>query len=72
MRGWRRFLKLLSDPPPLPRKRLQFHPTAHLHRHRAPMIAEMVQDEEILIVRVLHGRQDWQRYLPWKPAIILP
>ncbi|RUM09787.1 type II toxin-antitoxin system RelE/ParE family toxin [Rhizobium chutanense] len=31
-----------------------------LHPYHAHMIAYMIRDEDILIVRVLHGREDWQ------------
>lgn len=55
--------ELLSENPHLARERMEFHPPIRLHPYRAHMIVYVGAGEGILVVRVLHGRQDWERYL---------
>ncbi|QNT71077.1 type II toxin-antitoxin system RelE/ParE family toxin [Defluviicoccus vanus] len=47
----------------LARERAEFDPPVRLHPYQAHMIAYIIRDDGILIIRVLHGRQDWERYL---------
>ena len=54
---------LLTDNPRLARERTEFLPPVRLHPHDAHMIAYVIDGRGILIVRVLHGRQDWEHYL---------
>ena len=54
---------LLSRHPPLARERTEFRRPVRLHPHGAHLIAYTVDDEGVLIVRLLHGRQDWRRHL---------
>jgi toxin ParE1/3/4 len=54
---------LLAANPLLARERTEFNPPVRLHPYQAHMIAYVVRDDGILIIRVLHGRQDWERYL---------
>ena len=53
--------ELLADNPRMARERLELNPPMRLHPHRAHIIAYTIHEEGILIVRVLHGREDWQR-----------
>lgn len=56
--------ELLAENPHLARERPEFDPPVRLHPYKAHIIAYVVQNDGILIVRVLHGRQAWERYLP--------
>jgi toxin ParE1/3/4 len=56
--------ELLAENPHLARERREFDPPVRLHPYQAHMIAYVVRDDGILIIRVLHGRQAWERYLP--------
>lgn len=55
--------ELLSDNPYMARERSELKPPARLHPYGAHMIVYVLQDSGILVVRVLHGRQDWQSLL---------
>jgi toxin ParE1/3/4 len=61
--GLTRTFELLSANPHLARERPEFDPPVRLHPYEAHLIAYMIRDDGLLIVRVLHGRQDWERYL---------
>ena len=54
---------LLANNLRMTRERPEFRPPVRLHAYRAHKIAYIIEAEEILIVRVLHGRQDWERHL---------
>jgi toxin ParE1/3/4 len=55
--------ELLAESPHLARERTEFDPPVRLHPYQAHMIAYIIRDDGLLIIRVLHGRQDWERYL---------
>ena len=55
--------QLLADNPRIARERVEFTPPVRLHRHAAHMIAYLIRDDEVLIVRVMSRRQDWERHL---------
>jgi toxin ParE1/3/4 len=55
-----RCFDLLTERPLIARKRSEFSPPVRVHFHRAHVIVYFVRAEEILIVRGLDGRQDWQ------------
>ncbi|MBY5837328.1 type II toxin-antitoxin system RelE/ParE family toxin [Rhizobium leguminosarum] len=52
--------ELLADNPRMARERRELNPPTRLHPYLAHMIAYTIREEDILIVRVLHGREDWQ------------
>jgi toxin ParE1/3/4 len=52
--------ELLADNPQMARERRELNPPMRLHPYQAHMIAYTIREHGILIVRVLHGRQDWQ------------
>ncbi len=62
-RGMVSVFELLSENPRLARERPEFDPPVRLHPYQAHMIAYTAQDGGILIIRILHGRQEWERYL---------
>ena len=45
------------------RERTEFAPPARLHPYRSYLIVYLLDDEGVLIVRIMHGRQDWERHL---------
>ncbi|WP_264319382.1 type II toxin-antitoxin system RelE/ParE family toxin [Rhizobium terrae] len=51
---------MLADNPRMARERRELKPPMRLHPHQAHVIAYTIREHDILIVRVLHGRQDWQ------------
>lgn len=53
----------LSANPLMARERPEIDPPVRLHPYRSHLIVYVVRDEGVLIVRVLHGRQEWQRHL---------
>ncbi len=55
--------ELLAETPHMARERTELTPPTRLHPYGAHMIAYVLQEDGILIVRVLHGRQDWQKLL---------
>lgn len=55
--------ELLAENPYLARERTEFDPPVRLHPYQAHMIAYIIRDDRLLIIRVLHGRQDWEKYL---------
>jgi toxin ParE1/3/4 len=55
--------ELLADNPGMARERAEFSPPVRLHPCQAHMIVYVEHGDGILIVRVLHGRQDWERHL---------
>lgn len=50
----------LADNPHMARERHELNPAMRLHPYQAHVIAYTIREDDILIVRVLHGRQDWQ------------
>lgn len=54
---------LLAANPFLARLRPEYDPPTRLYRYRAHMIAYVEDEAGILVVRVLHGRQDWESAL---------
>lgn len=54
---------LLTRNPYVARERSEFSPPVRIQPFNAHVIVYTVSDDGMLIVRVLHGRQDWQRDL---------
>ncbi|GJE15155.1 hypothetical protein FOHLNKBM_6233 [Methylobacterium longum] len=54
---------LLASQPRLARLRDEFTPPVRLHPYQAHMIVYVEEGPGVLIVRVLHGRQDWESAL---------
>ena len=56
-------LELLASNPQLARERSEFEPPVRLYPYKAHMIVYAQHEPGILVIRVLHGRQDWERHL---------
>lgn len=54
---------LLAPHPGMARERAEYRPPVRVHPHRAHAIVHVQDADGILIVRVLHGRQDPERHL---------
>ena len=54
---------LLEERPLMARLREEFIRPVRLYPYRAHVVAYVEHEDGILIVRVLHGRQDWTRHL---------
>ena len=54
--------KLIQDNPRIAREHPGFIPPVRLHPYRSHLIVYRLDDVGVLIVRVLHGRQEWERY----------
>ena len=55
--------QMLADNPLMARERRELTPPVRLHPYQAHMIVYVEQGAGVLIVRVLHGRQDWEAAL---------
>lgn len=55
--------EFLAEHPFAARERTEFNPSVRFHFYKAHVVVYVVTDEHLLIVRVLHGRQDWERHL---------
>lgn len=56
-------LHLLSEQPMIARERHEFRPTVRIHAHQAHLIVYQVRQNDVLVLRVLDGRQDWEELL---------
>ncbi len=56
-------IDLITDNPRMARERPEFNPPVRLHPYRSHMIVYVLDASGVLIVRVLHGRQEWERHL---------
>ena len=55
--------QLLSETPFICRERTEFTPPIRIHHHGRHLVIYVVQDDQILIVRVLHDSMDVKRHL---------
>ncbi|KQT52690.1 hypothetical protein ASG43_19780 [Aureimonas sp. Leaf454] len=61
LRGFEATFERIASQPRMARERLEFQPPIRLLPHGAHLIVDLIQpDDDVLIVRVLHSRQDWQ------------
>jgi len=51
----------LSDHPRAARERAEITPPIRVHPHKAHLIVYAIRGDDILILRVRHGREDWDR-----------
>ena len=54
---------MLADNSLIARERRELAPPVRLHPYQAHMIVYVEEGQGMLIVRVLHGRQDWESAL---------
>ncbi|MBN9431270.1 MAG: type II toxin-antitoxin system RelE/ParE family toxin [Bosea sp.] len=55
--------ELIAEQPGLARERSEFNPPVRLHFHESHVVVYRLDDDGVLIVRVLNGREDWIRNL---------
>lgn len=58
-----RCLDNLASQPLIARERTEFRPPVRVHFHQAHVIVYVLDGSGILILRILHGRQDWEHLL---------
>lgn len=56
-------LENLASQPLIGRERTEFRPPVRIHFYQAHVIVYVLDGRDILILRILHGRQDWERLL---------
>lgn len=56
--GLRDELDLLTDNPYLGRLKLEFGPPVRLWTYRSHVIVYMIENEDVVVLRILHHRQD--------------
>ena len=55
--------QLLSETPLISRECEEFSPPVRIHHHGRHLVIYMIQDGQILIVRILHDSMDIQQHL---------
>lgn len=50
---------LIARNPDMGREWREVDPPIRLHSHRSHIVAYRIQTDHVLIIRVLHGREDW-------------
>lgn len=55
--------EILALNPQMARERSELRPPVRIHPYGSHVVAYIIEGEDILIVRVLHGSQDWERHL---------
>lgn len=53
----------LVENPVLAPERTEFTPPVHIHTHQSHLVIYIIEDDQILIVRILGGQQDWRDIL---------
>jgi toxin ParE1/3/4 len=61
--GLRQTFELIAEHPQIARERQEFVPPVRLLPHRSHLVIYTLQGDDVLILRVLHGAQEWERYL---------
>lgn len=56
-------LENLASQPLMARERPEFRPPVRVHFYQAHVVVYSIQKHGILIIRVVHGKQDWERLL---------
>ena len=62
-RGLVRCFEALAAHPEMARERSNFSPPVRVHVHGAHLVVYRIEVDHVLIVRVLHARQDWRSIL---------
>ena len=51
---------LIASSPRMARERNELTPAVRVQRYRAHLVLYLIEGDDILIVRLRHGREDWQ------------
>lgn len=57
--GLAHLFDVLVKNPVLARERAEFTPLVHIHTHQSHLVVYRVEDDHVLIVRILGGEQNW-------------
>lgn len=57
--GLKRALDTIERYPAAARERLELRPPMRVHRYRSHVIMYIAEGEDVIIVRIRHGREDW-------------
>jgi toxin ParE1/3/4 len=58
-----RLFNMIATFPEMAREYREFSTPVRIHTHKRHVIIYMVKNDHVLIVRILGGRQDWQKIL---------
>jgi toxin ParE1/3/4 len=61
--GLLRAFEFIAAHPLATRERREYAPPIRMHFVGAHVVVYLVKEDHVLIIRVLHGRQDWERHL---------
>ena len=54
---------LIAEHPRMARERAEFSQPVRLHPYHAHVVVYLLDEKGVLIIRVLHGRRDWESWL---------
>lgn len=54
---------LLAANPYIGRERMEVSPPVRLHPYKAHHILYVIENGDVLVLRILHGRQDWLHHI---------
>lgn len=57
--GLEDILDFLAEYPRAARERFEINPPVRIHPYKSHLIAYVIEGADILVIRVLHGREDW-------------
>lgn len=58
--GLKEMFAILADFPRLSRERSEFTPPLRIHAYHSHIVVYVIEGDEIVILRVRHGREDWE------------
>ncbi|MCZ8180265.1 MAG: type II toxin-antitoxin system RelE/ParE family toxin [Rhizobium sp.] len=61
--GLFKLFELIASTPAMARQRTELTPPVRVQRYKAHLVIYLIDEEGVLIVRVRHGREDWQEDL---------
>ena len=59
-RGLGRVFEFLARHPEAARERQEISPSVRVHRYVSHIVIYKIEDEEVYVLRVRHGSEDWQ------------
>ena len=68
LRGLQRVLQTLQEFPELARERPEFRPPVRLHPYRRHLVVYRVEGDDLVVLRILHQRRNWQVLLADPPG----